>query len=224
MTEVVLLAHGSPDARAGVATQVLAEAVAQESGLMTNCAFLDYGVTLHEVLTDRAAAGCTEVVVVPLFLSAAFHVKVDVPAAIEEARSSFDLTIHLAAHLGIDDAVVEAVNSQVPEGPLVIAVAGTRDAQAQDDLEALANRWSALRGEPVAVGHASMGPKNVAAALAEVEGLHGRQAGVVAMVLFPGVLPDRINDDAGERFVSEPLYMLPAIAESVVGRVRATQV
>jgi sirohydrochlorin ferrochelatase len=220
MRHVILLGHGSPDARAGAAAGALAERVSWELDAPVSCAFLDNGVALGEIVQSIEASGATSAVVVPLFLTSAFHVNVDVPEAVEQARLLTTMPLHLTPHLGIDDSVIRALDALLPKGPVVVAVAGTRDAGAQRELDELASRWAVERGSSVVVGHAAMGPKSVDEALQEAEAGSEARAAVVALVLFPGVLPDRIGAAAGSRFVTAPIAELVETVQAIVGRVR----
>ncbi|MCM0678628.1 CbiX/SirB N-terminal domain-containing protein, partial [Micromonospora phytophila] len=87
---VVLVAHGSRDPRAAEATRALARAVsAARPGIPVLPSWLDHtepGPTA--VLRDLAAAGHPRAVLVLLLLTAAYHRRVDIPAAVAAAREA----------------------------------------------------------------------------------------------------------------------------------------
>jgi sirohydrochlorin ferrochelatase len=216
MIDVILLSHGSPDPRAQDAAIELARSV--EANLVSgrvHCAFLQHGRSLTEVCDSLATHGIGRVVVVPAFVTPAFHVRIDVPAAVAAAHESSGIRIDVTDPIGADAALITALDDLLPPGPVVLAVAGTRDEHAQQSLDDVAVAWSSRRGHAVTVAHASQGSPTVAAALES-----SADATVAAFVLFPGKLPDRISAAAAGRFITPPLSQLPATTEAVVRRIR----
>ncbi|HEX8632251.1 MAG TPA: CbiX/SirB N-terminal domain-containing protein, partial [Catenuloplanes sp.] len=86
---IVLVAHGSRDPHAAAATRALVRAVAaQRPGVDVRAAYLDHTLPRPvQVLTALDAAGHRHATVVPLLLTAAYHGRVDVPAAVTAARA-----------------------------------------------------------------------------------------------------------------------------------------
>lgn len=183
MTRVVLLAHGSPDPRSGAAVRAAAAQVAVRlADADVVAAFLDHdSPDLH-----GAAAGAeADVVVLPLLLSAAFHARVDVPAAV----AALDRPVTLLDPLGHPAPVLDALLSQVPGGTAVVVAAGTRvDSERQafsDAVSAAASRTGVTAYAAFATGP---GP-SVADAL--VAG-----ATIVPWLLAPGRLLDAVRAEA----------------------------
>ena len=221
MIDVILLAHGSPDPRAQAAAEEFALAVeVVHADAQVHCAFLDHGPSLTDVVTTLADEGIGRAVVVPAFLSHAFHVRVDVPREIEAAQRATGVELVTTMPIGTDGALLELLDELLPEGPVTLAIAGTRDPHAEEQLRRVAERWSRRRASPVVLAHASMGSPTVPEAIEELEAASGTRASVAAFVLFPGVLPDRITQAAGDRFVTDPLYTTPAAVGIVVERIR----
>ncbi len=103
---VVLVAHGSRDPRAADATRALARAVsAARPGTPVWASWLDHtepGPT--ELLRQLAVAGHRRAVLVPLLLTAAYHHRVDIPAAVAAAtRSGPPLAVRVTDVLGPAD-------------------------------------------------------------------------------------------------------------------------
>lgn len=207
MSPVILLGHGSPDPRSAAGLRSLARAVSRRSGLVVHAAFLDHdepGLTaVAQELTDD---GHERAIVVPAFLTSAYHVRSDIPRAIAHAQESTGLRPEVTAAVGPDPELITALDDRLPAGaPVLLACAGTRDARAQRELTDVAEQWSALRGTPVAVGHASMGTPDVATALAELARHADTRPVIASYVLFPGVLADRIRAAAAGYEVTEPI-------------------
>lgn len=84
MTQLLLLAHGSPDPRSGRAIRFFAAKIQSRIGLLTEVAFLDHD--LPDLATAVEISGQKEgTLVVPLLLSTAFHARFDVPKAMTKA-------------------------------------------------------------------------------------------------------------------------------------------
>jgi sirohydrochlorin ferrochelatase len=222
MHDVILLAHGSPDPRALRAAYTLAAAVEeQHSDARVHCAFLDHGPSLGGIVERLADQGIGRAIVVPAFLANAFHVRVDVPREVTATQAATGVELVVTMPIGTDGALIELLDDTLPAGPVTLAIAGTRDPDARAQLERVADRWSRRRAAPVVLAHASLGTPTVTEALTALEGDGRVQASVAAFVLFPGVLPDRIAAEAGDRFVTGPLYSSAAAVNVVIDRIRS---
>jgi sirohydrochlorin ferrochelatase len=221
MTAVVLLSHGSPDARSSAAAHELARRAARESGDTVVAAFLQHD---QPDLTARcrqlADEGHSDVVVVPMLITPAFHARVDVPAAVGDAVTSTGIQVVLAEPVGTDPLLIDALDRLLPSGPVVLAAAGTGDPAARHRLDALAAAWAERRSAPVAVGYASQAAPDVATAIAALESATGSVAAVASFVLYPGVLPDRIAAAAAGSRVTPPLATTPEVIHLIRERVR----
>lgn len=139
MTATLLVAaHGTASA-AGMATTraLIAALAARRPSVPVALCFLDVGSpSLAEALPSF---GCAPVVIVPLLLSAGFHVLTDIPA-IANGRSS----VRVARHLGPDPLVIAALAerlAQASRGPtastVLAAIASSREsARAEIDTAA----------------------------------------------------------------------------------------
>src|SRR4051812_35478284 len=106
---VLLVAHGSRDPRAAGIVAALADAVrpvlaAGRTGQRVAVAHLDFTEpSVGTALRGLAAAGATEVVVVPLLFAPGYHLRVDLPAAVAEVRVGRpDLAVSIAEPLGAE--------------------------------------------------------------------------------------------------------------------------
>ena len=136
-------------------------------------------------------------VIVPLLLSAGYHVHVDLTEAVE---ATDDRPVTLAGALGPDDRLIEVMRTRCAEAGvrdddvLVLAVAGSSDARAVRDCHATAERFSAVLGREVRIGFLSAAAPRLADAIADARAAHpgarivGRQLPARAGLL-PG--PDR---------------------------------
>lgn len=213
MSTVILLGHGSPDPRSAAGAEALADAVAERLDRPTVTAFLQHDDrTLERAV--RALPSDEAAVIVPLLLSRAFHAKVDVPAAVAAAGRPLTVT----APLGPAESLLRAAEVDLDEGPYVLATAGTTDPEALAEVHALAAAASLRRGRPVVPGFASSVSPDVAAALVQAES-GGHTAAVVAFVLFPGVLPDRIAAAARGRHVTAPLGARAEVVDLIAQRI-----
>jgi sirohydrochlorin ferrochelatase len=223
MSAVILLGHGSPDPRAGIGAAALAGRVAD---LLPDdeirLAFLD---NTAPTLTEAAltVAAHADITVVPVFLSRAYHVKVDVPAEVAKASVAINREITITDPIG-PDPLLGPLDAQLPpDAPVVLATAGTSDLEAQAAFDALAAAWSARRGTPVLVAYASQAQPDIATAITQVESVGELKAAIARFLLFDGVFPDRIKATAGDRAISSVLGDEPLLAEIIADRVLATR-
>ncbi|SCL64565.1 Sirohydrochlorin ferrochelatase [Micromonospora peucetia] len=235
---MVLVAHGSRDPRAAEATRALAGAVsAARPGVTVLASWLDHtepGPTT--VLRDLAATGHPRAVLVPLLLTAAYHRRVDIPAAVAAARETGPpIAVRVTDVLGPADCEVDAgllagLYRRLGEARpgrfdgLVLAAAGTRDARARRSVGRVAAALRAGLGVPTRVSYASAAPPAVETAVARLRACGARRVAVSAYFLAPGLFHDAVvaaARGAGAVAVSDPLTDAPELADLVLRRVDA---
>lgn len=139
MPTLLIAAHGTRDTEGEQTVRALADAVAaaRPSTTVSLC-YLD---VLAPTLGDALAGLDGPVVVVPLLLSAGYHVTTDIPAIVAGSAR-----VRVARHLGPDPLVLDALVDRlgpvparpVPDGPVLLAaVASSRDT-ARDEIDAAA--------------------------------------------------------------------------------------
>lgn len=211
MTAVILLGHGSRDPRASDAVRGLADAMPEHGvHFTTHAAFLDHNrPTLQEVVNGLPAIE-TDVIVVPMLLSQAFHAKSDVPQAIQQLQTK--RKVRTTQPIGAVRALATSAAATL-QGPMVLAFSGTSDPLAQQDLNALAADLAAERGAPVAVGHVTQAQPDVTTAIASVAA-----QGVLCYTLWPGMFTDRITAAATAAGIpaTQALWRNPLLANAVI--------
>jgi sirohydrochlorin ferrochelatase len=219
------LAHGSRHPRTAADIEALLAAVtALRPGLTAVPAYLD--LTDPDLPTAVAALGTPSAVVVPLLFTAAFHVQVDVPAAVRDSRGGIELLV--AEHLGLGDDVLAALAARAAEAGveddreiLVLAV-GSSDQAANSAVQDLADRWTAQRAGVVRAAFATSEPR-AADLLAEP----GYAGAVVPLFVASGLLLDSTAKGAELRGipVAAPLGTLlaPLVLDRYDLAVRAAQ-
>lgn len=221
MTSPALLAvaHGSPDPRAEPILEALIARVRSERpGLVAVLSHLGFSdPDVPAALQSLAQQGVSEVVVVPLLLTAAYHVKVDLPALLVQASADHPgLAIAQAAALGPHPLLFDLVRRRLaeagvePSDSLVLGAVGTSDVSANAELADVAASLGAT------VGFAA-GPPLIDDVVADVRRRGARHVAIAAYVLAPGQLPDRFHD-AGADVVTEVLGAAPEIVELVLHR------
>lgn len=113
---IVLVAHGSRDPKWAAPLQALRDELASTYAGPVRLAFLDY--TQPDVATTIAELvgnGCRDLVVVPAFLGAGRHARLDLPPLITTARDKHPgLAIRLTAALGQSPAVIAGIAKGIP--------------------------------------------------------------------------------------------------------------
>jgi sirohydrochlorin ferrochelatase len=220
MSRPVLLAvaHGSRDPQAQRTVRSLARRI---GGLAPDVEVRAAFVQNAEPSLDAAlaAAGQRSVVVVPLLLSAGYHLSHDIGEA--AARAGVPVTDPLGPGPVLVPALAGHLRAAgVPAGtPVVLAAAGSTDPRAAADARAQAAMLAAHLGAPVWAAFASAGQPAVDEAVAALSAGTGGPVAVASYLLAPGVFQDRLRA-SGAAWVSAPLGDHPAVAGLVLDRFR----
>jgi sirohydrochlorin ferrochelatase len=176
-----------------------------------------------DVVAEALAAGEERrAVVVPLLLSAGYHVHVDIARAVEAHPGR----AVAAPALGPDPRVVEVLAARLrqagtrPEDAVVVAAAGSSDTRASEAVEAVAEALTQLHPGPVTVGYGSAAQPNVPDAVAAARIAGAGRVVVAAYLLAPGYFHDRLGE-AGADVVTAPLAPHPRLVEVVLDRYEA---
>jgi sirohydrochlorin ferrochelatase len=172
---------------------------------------------LADVVARCVRAG-RSAVVVPLLLSAGYHVHADVAAAVEAGEG----LVRAARALGPDPALAAVLHDRLTgsgagsQDTVVLAAAGSSDPRAQRDVQEVAALLAARRRGPVLVGYLSAAPPTVAQALCDARGT-GRPVWVATYLLAEGIFAGRLAEVAGARLTA-PLAPHPELARLVLRR------
>ena len=210
MSDALLIAaHGSRDAVGVAESRALADAwQGLRPDRLQAAGFLEFArPTIGEAIDGLVARGATRVAVVPAMLTAAGHVKNDVPSEVHEARARHPgVTFHMARPLGVHPALLELCHVRYREALagrpavepgrtlLLLVGRGTSDPEANAEVA----RASRFLWESYGVGWASVAYSGLAApAVDEALGVC-RRLGFARIVvqpyfLFDGVLLQRVR-------------------------------
>ena len=210
--------HGTANRAGQLAIRsILDDARAARPGLTVLETYVDVqGPQVEEVL--RTVPPGTPAVVVPLLLSAGFHVYVD----IAEAAGARPDTVAADA-LGPDGRLVALLRRRaveagaVPGDAVVVAAAGSSDARAVADVEAVVEAFARTWDGPVSVGYGSMARPSVAQAVRAARDAGAQRVVVASYLLAPGWFHDQLAG-AGADVVSAPLAPAPELADVVLDR------
>lgn len=213
---LVIVAHGTRDpAGAQVAAQLTDAVRAALDGVRVELAFADVrGPTVAEVLAELPGP----VVVLPAFLAAGYHVRVDLPEQLAEFPAAV-----LAAPLGPARAMVAAVHDRLVEAGyrrgdrVVLAAAGSSDPLALADVRHAALRLSARLDTEVHIGYCATAEPRLPQAIAQLPG----RVAVASWLLAPGLF-HRAAAEAGADVVSAPIGAHPLVVDLIVRRYRST--
>ena len=265
VSPLVAVAHGSKDPRAATTISALMSLVRERArprawrypapplagtrpaarlpdrpGFAVRAAFLDHcAPSLAQVLSelDQDAPGTadTEVTVVPLLLTAAYHAAIDIPAQLATASAGLPrLRARQASALGPHPLLLAAAERRLTQvmapglprkrTSVVLAAAGSSDPEANAQVAELAARWQEAGGwrrvVPAFASAAFPAPGEAVRAL-RAEGPVDGQVVVATYLLAPGYFADKIARQArqaGATAVSEPLGAAPEVADVVIDR------
>lgn len=214
---LLAVAHGSKNPAARDTVTGLARQVSRLApGIDVRVAFLQHA---EPTLTAALAAAGPDVVIVPLLLSAGYHLTADIAAAARTAGA------RVAGPLGPDPLLADALaarlaESGVPAGaPVVLAAAGSSDPRAVAATEQQALLLAGQRGAPVLAAYASAGRPTVPEAVASLRASTGHPVAVAAHLLAPGSFHDQLRRAAAQ-WVTAPLGGHAAVAAVVLRRYR----
>ncbi|SIN69797.1 sirohydrochlorin chelatase [Agromyces cerinus] len=206
---LVGISHGTASSDGQAAVQRLIAAVEESVAESVEVRLGHVDVQQPDVAATLASLPpATPAVVVPLLLSAGYHVHVDLRREIEAVA---DRRVRLAAALGPDDRLVEVLRRRLVEAGttrddlVVLAVAGSSDVRAVDDCRDMGERLAAALGAPVTVGFLSAAEPRLADAIAAVRADGGgRRVVAASYLLAPGYFQD-LAAAAGADLLTEPL-------------------
>jgi len=212
---LLLAAHGTSD-QAGVdAFAALAGRVGQlaaADGIRVAGGFIELSApALREAVAGLAAVAPGPMVAIPLMLSAAGHAKGDIPAALARERTrhpavSFTYARPLGPHADLINLLAKRVDACATNPPAVLVVGrGSTDPDANADVVKTARLLWEGRDYPLAeTAFVSLARPDVTEGLERCRLLGARQIVVARYFLFPGVLPDRVAEQAAAYAAAHP--------------------
>ncbi|WP_322789003.1 sirohydrochlorin chelatase [Lentzea waywayandensis] len=198
--KLVLAFHGTRDPRGIAVCSEIASLVRSSVDVPVEVAYADV------VQPDVRSVVDGPCVVVPVFLAAGYHVRVDIPAQIGRRPG-----VVLTSPLGLD--AVPAVRDRLREAgvrrgdAVVLAAAGSSDSRALATVRAAA----ALIGAS-AVGYVATATPRVPDVVA---GLRGRRVAVASWLLAPGAFHGSLAE-CGADVVSEPVGAHPLVVDALL--------
>ncbi|MFB7892099.1 sirohydrochlorin chelatase [Microbacterium sp. NPDC056044] len=202
---LLAISHGTSSPTGQAAVAALVDAVARRlPGVMVRLGHVDVQQPDVAASLDAIPEG-TPVVIVPLLLSAGYHVRVDL---IQQSAGRDDVVI--APALGPDPRLVDALLARLeplglsPDDALVLAVAGSSDDRANEDCREIGRMLGARLDRDVTVGFLAAADPRVDVAVADAAARAGRVV-VVDYLLAPGYFHDLAVRLAAGAPVAPPL-------------------
>ncbi|MGD0239015.1 MAG: sirohydrochlorin chelatase [Streptosporangiaceae bacterium] len=211
---LLIAAHGTRDPAGLAAFQALAARVADVSrpdGIEVAGGFIELSAPPLRDAVAVLAGSSPRIVAVPLMLVAAGHAKGDIPAALarEQARHpgvSFAYARTLGPHPLLIELLAARVDACGVDAPAVLVVGrGSTDPDANADVVKIARLLWEGRDYPLAeTAFVSLARPDVAEGLERCRLLGARRIVVARYFLFPGVLPDRVAEQAARYAAAHP--------------------
>src|SRR6266566_6030546 len=212
---LLLAAHGTRDQAGVAAFHALAGRVGElagRDGTRVAGGFIELSAPpLRDAVATLVNGTPARMVAVPLTLSAAGHAKGDIPAALARERTRHPgLSWTYARPLGPHPALIELLARRVAgvggDASAVLVVGrGSTDPDANADVVKTARMLWEGRDYPFAeTAFVSLARPGVAEGLERCRLLGARQIVVARYFLFPGVLPDRVAEQAAGYAAAHP--------------------
>lgn len=232
---LVAVAHGSRDPRSARTVHALMDVVrARCPELDVRTSFLDLSAPrVGDVLSAVHADGHREAVLVPLLLGRAFHAKVDVPSAVQEAAQRFPrLSVRTSDVLGPDERLeaaawgrLAAAGAADDDPGLGVLLAGVGSAHAPANrlvAEVARRRASRTSWAGAVAAFATAADPDVPAAIARLRARGAERIAVAFWFLAPGLLTDRVitaaQEHAADPLIAEPMADSAEVADLVLSR------
>ena len=189
---LVAASHGTSDPAGQRAVAALVAGVAARSSEITvSAAFVDVqNPDVPEVLDSHSTE---PVVIVPLLLSAGYHVRVDLARVAKAARNP---GVVVAGALGPDARLVTILERrlggiQLTDGDVVVlAAAGSSDARAVEDCREVAAALAERLGRPVEAAFISAANPELGSAVRHARDDGAERVVLVSYLLAPGYFAD----------------------------------
>ena len=213
---LLLAAHGTRDQAGVAAFNALAERVgvlAAGDGTRVAGGFIELSPPpLREAVAVLVNGTPANMVAVPLMLSAAGHAKGDIPAALARERTRHPgLRWTYGRPLGPHPVLLDLLTARIAavsgdHTPAVLVVGrGSTDPDANADVVKITRLLWEGRDYPLAeTAFVSLARPDVLEGLERCRLLGARRIVVARYFLFPGVLPDRVAEQAGQYAVAHP--------------------
>ncbi|WP_236051333.1 sirohydrochlorin chelatase [Nonomuraea cypriaca] len=230
---LVAVAHGSRDPRAAATVAALLDQVRlARPEVPVRVAYLDHCAPV----LGQALRGLEEAVVLPLLLTEAYHSRVDLPSALNEARVREPrLRVHYGTTLGphpllrsaLERRLAEAgVRAGDPDTAVVLVSAGSSDARANRVITRVAREWRRSGWWTVSAGYASAARPTPAEAVTRLLEAGAPRVVVAPYLLAPGYFADKVRQstlEAGAAIVADVLGPAPELVDVLLERYDAAQ-
>lgn len=221
---LLAISHGTSSPAGQAAVAALVDAVARKLPDVTvRLGHVDVQQPDVAASLDALPEG-QPVVVVPLLLSAGYHVRID----LRQQTAGRD-GVMIAPALGPDPRLVDGLLARLeplavaPDDAVVLAVAGSSDDRANDDCREIGRMLGARLGRDVTVGFLAAADPRLDVAVAQAAA-DAERVVVANYLLAPGYFHDLAVRLAGRAPVARPLLdddePAPALVDLVIDRYR----
>ncbi|GAA4366112.1 sirohydrochlorin chelatase [Agromyces bauzanensis] len=205
---LVAVTHGAPSGENREAIIRLVDGVASaRPDLDVSISFVD--ASNADVAAALAADAEPGAVIVPLVLSAGFHVRTGLSLGLDRLGGG----AQLAAELGPDDRIVEVLAARLARlgladgDAVLLAAAGSNDPRAVRECFETARRLAQRLGRPVTVGFIAAAIPRLPDAIEMIREVHpGARVVVGSYLLAPGTFYDAASV-AGADAIADPLLL-----------------
>jgi len=206
LTSVLLVGHGSRDDDGNEEFREFVQRLISQTSYPISSCFLEFAEPdVAQGLDECVRAGATDIVVVPVILLAASHVKWEIPELIDQARARYPgISIRYGRPVGLHPRIVDLLVSrfdQIMQGiedltdtAIVLMGRGSSDPDANGDLYKLARiLWERTRVMTVETCFTGITHPRLPEGVRRAARLGARRIVVLPYFLFTGVLMKRMT-------------------------------
>jgi sirohydrochlorin ferrochelatase len=189
ITNIILLAHGSPDSRSATRMEEFAEVISNRLGIATHSAYLGHNSPSLQDVASKIQD--PDALVVPMLLTTAFHARFDVPKATKISGLH-----NVLPPIGHPAQVLQELIRQAGNPVLIVAV-GTSSVSAQAVFEVAVQSASSVTG--IRADHAYVTGKKDLIGAKFIDFVCDGGGSVIPWMFAEGKLMDRILVEATSR-------------------------
>lgn len=239
MRAVLYISHGTRVKNGVQQAKVFIEScIAQIPLAIQEICFLELvDPSIHSGIERCVQRGATEIIIQPVLLLAAGHVKKDIPKEVREASKDFpDMTFIYSSPFGVDPTIIDILSDRLHEqaapvlneSMILLVGRGSSDPDIQKDFTKIKNALSTKENLPVKTCFLAACEPRFQEGLQDARVSPYKYIFVVPYLMFTGLLMKEMEEEVGKAtstdkhfYLCESLGEHPNLTKALVNRVES---